>query len=333
MQGEPKVKGDLVALQRGVLTEAAAREMLEKIRWPDGVACIECGSVEVGRIEAKAKEYTKPDGSKRFVPARHLYKCKACKKQFTVTKGTIFEDSKIPLQMWIEVMYRMCSSKKGISAYQIMREYGLSYESAWFMCHRIRWAMTERGGSLLSGTVEADETYVGGKLRGPRKGIQQTVSRSEVIKAAMDKKTPVFGILERGGRVRAGVMLKVTGPATHSALLSNIDLKNSHLMTDEAQVYAAIGKHLPHDVIRHKSEYVRGKVHTNGIEGFWAGLKRQLIGTHHHVDAGYLNMYVQEQAFRYNARTITDKERFTSLLGQVDGRLDWYVGKNAGEPS
>lgn len=329
MHTDSTPKGDLVKLQRGLMTEADARAMLERIRWPKGVACLYCGSMNIGRIEAKGKVYTRPDGSERVVPARHLYKCRDCRKQFSVTKGTIFEDSKISLQVWITVMYRMCSSKKGISAYQIHREYGMNYEAAWFMCHRIRWAMTEKGFSFLSGTVEADETYVGGKPRGNRKGIQERRTRSEVIKEAVDKKTPVFGILERGGRVRAGVMPKVTGPAAQGALLANLDLKNTRLMTDEAQVYKLIGKHLPHDVIRHKSEYVRGEVHTQGIEGFWAGLKRQLIGTHHHVDAGYLNMYVQESAFRHNTRKQSDAERFAILGGQVDGRVDWYLGRNA----
>lgn len=162
-------KGDLVKLQRGLMSEPDARAMLERIRWPNGLACIYCGSMNVGRIETKPKTYTRPDGTERNVMARHLFKCRDCRTQFSVTKGTIFEDSKIPLQVWITVMYRMCSAKKGISAYQIMREYGLSYESAWFMCHRIRWAMTEKTLEPLSGTVEADETYVGGKLRGHRK--------------------------------------------------------------------------------------------------------------------------------------------------------------------
>ena len=165
MHDESTPKGDLVKLQRQILSEADARAMLERIRWPEGVRCVHCGSDNVGRVETKGKTYTRPDGSERTVPARHLFKCKAkeCRKQFSVTKGTIFEDSKIPLTTWITVMYRMCSSKKGISALQIQREFGLFYEAAWFMCHRIRWAMTEKRPALLMGIVEADETYVGGK--------------------------------------------------------------------------------------------------------------------------------------------------------------------------
>jgi transposase-like protein len=149
MHSESSPKGDLVKLQRGLMSEADARAMLERIRFPDGIHCIfsDCGGAEVYRIETKPS--VRKDG--RSVPARHLFKCKSCKHQFSVTKGTIFEDSKIPLVTWMQVMYRMCSSKKGISAHQIHREMGITYEAAWFMAHRIRWAMTEKGGTLLSG--------------------------------------------------------------------------------------------------------------------------------------------------------------------------------------
>ena len=227
----------------------------------------------------------------------------------------------------------MCSSKKGISAHQIHREYGLTYEAAWFMAHRIRWAMTEKGGSLLSGTVEADETYVGGKQRGHIEGRHVTMTQSERVQAGLDNKTQVFGILERGGRVRAQVQpekgTRLSRPELQATLTGNIDTKNAHLITDEALYYRGIERHLPHGIIRHRSEYVRGEVHTQRIESFWAGLKRQLMGTHHHVDAGYLNQYVQKHAYRHNTRQITDQERFSQLLGQIDGRVTWYVGQNA----
>jgi len=189
MHSESNPKGDLVKLQRGLLSEAEARAMLERIRWgDDGPRCIfpDCGGAEVYRIE------TKPSVRKngRTVPARHLFKCKACKRQFSVTKGTIFEDSKIPLTVWISAMYRMCSDKRGVSAHEIHRQYGIGYEAAWFMVHRIRWAMTEKGGSLLSGVVEPDETYVGGKPGGHRKGIQAMRTRSEVIRVCLPSKSP-----------------------------------------------------------------------------------------------------------------------------------------------
>jgi transposase-like protein len=325
MHSEPKNKGDLVSLTDGTLTEASARAMLERIRWPGGLRCIfsDCGGAEVYRIEVQGKTLK----SGRVVSPRHLFKCKACKRQFSVTKGTIFEDSHIPLRTWITVMYRMCSSKKGVSAHQIHREFGLSYESAWFMCHRVRYAMQDRDDSPLSGVVEADHTYVGGKLRGHRADRIKTNTMSDSVRQGFEKKTPVFGIRERGGRVRASAMPKVSLKAVEAALTENVDLPKSRLMTDEHAVFMTIKRHLPHDVIRHESEYVRGEVHTQGIESFWALLKRGLIGTYHHVDAGYLNQYVNEFAFRHNARKVTDAERFTSLLGNVEGRVDWYVGK------
>jgi transposase-like protein len=338
MHNESTPKGDYVKLQRQMLSEADARAMLERIRWPEGVRCVFCDSDNVGRIEAEAKTYNRPDGKVRFVPARHLFKCRVCRKQFSVTKGTIFEDSKIPLTTWITVMYRMCSSKKGISALQISREFGIYYEAAWFMCHRIRWAMTDKNPAILTGTVEADETYVGGKPRGHAQHRARKMDMSERIKAAFRNKTQVVGMLQRGGEVRATV---TTGPKgarmshkeIQAVLRANIDVKNANLITDEHNYYQGIEQHLPHGVITHKSEYVRGNVHTQGIEGFWSGLKRQLEGTHHHVDAAYLNQYVQEQAYRYNTRKITDAERFTSLMGRVDGRLDWYLGEKDGDPS
>jgi transposase-like protein len=284
MHTDSNPKGDLVKLQRGLMSEADARAMLERIRFPNGLHCIfsDCGGAEVYRIETKAKTYTRPDGTERHVAARHLFKCKACKRQFSVTKGTIFEDSKIPLVVWISVMYRMCSSKKGISAHQIHREYGLTYEAAWFMCHRIRWAMTEKDGSLLSGVVEADETYVGGKLRG-HVADRSDLTQGQRIALALAKKTPVFGMLERKGRVRATVVPQPKQRDVQARLKANIALEKSVLITDESMLYYGISKSLPHGVIRHKSEYVRGTTHINGIEGFWAGLKRQLEGTHHHV--------------------------------------------------
>ncbi len=324
MNNEPVTKGSMVTVTDGSLTEADARAMLERIRWPEGVRCVfeDCDGTQVYRIDTKGND---GENGKRKVSPRHLFKCKTCRRQFTVTKGTIFEDSHIPLRTWISVMYRMCSSKRGVSAYQIKREYGLSYEAAWFMCHRIRWAMTEKSVTApLTGTVEADETYVGGKLRGHIEVRRATMTQSERVAAGMKKKTPVFGILERGGRVRAQVM-PISKAGIQSVLAQNIDTRRARLMTDESALYGGINRHLPHGVIRHASEYVRGETHTNGIESFWSILKRGIIGTYYHVDAGYLNQYVQEFAFRHNTRKGSDFERFATLMKQVDGRLNWYL--------
>ena len=327
MHIEPKSKGDLVKLTDGTLTEADARRMFECMRWPNGVVCPldNCGGSEVYRITVKPAVRKSGKREGKEVGPRELFKCKACKRQFSVTKGTIFEDSHIPLRYWLIVMYRMCSSKKSVSARQIEREFGLSHRAAWFMCHRIRWAMTDKNPNPLKGTLEADETYVGGKVRGNRAHrMKQDLSKR--MKEAWDKKVPVFGVVERGGNIRAAVMPKVNQNNVERALWRAIDRSDSRLMTDEHPVYLYASKMLPHDVIRHESEFVRGEVHTQTIESFWAILKRGLIGTYHHVDAGYLAQYVNEYEFRHNTRKVSDAERFRQLVSQTSGRVEWYVG-------
>ena len=327
MHDEPQRKGDLQSLTDGTLTESDARTLLERMRWPDGLICplADCGGSGAYRIQVAGKTLK----SGRVVGPRQLFKCKACKRQFSVTKGTIFEDSKIPLRAWLTVMYRMCSSKKGVSARQIGREFGLTPESAWFMCHRVRYAMTDKNPTRLKGIVEADETYVGGKLRGHPKHRAAKFDMAERIRQARANKIAVFGIKERGGRVRAQAIPEISQRKVEKVLHDNIDPAETRLMTDEHAFYYWIKNRVPHEVIRHVSEYVRGEVHTQGMESFWAVLKRGLIGTYHHVDAGYLNQYVQEFAFRANTRRISDNERFTSLVANVGGRVDWYLGKKA----
>ncbi len=325
MHREATRKGPMVQLTDGTLTEADARTMFEGMRWPNGVVCAfdDCGGSEVYRISVAEKTLA----SGRYVGPRELYKCKACRRQFSVTKGTAFEDSKIPLRTWLGVMYRMCASKKSVSARQIEREYGLSHRAAWFMCHRIRFMMTDKNPAPLKGTIEADETYIGGKPRGHK--VDRKVkypTMSEAVKEAKARKTPVVGAIERGGRIRAAVIPKVTQAKVEQALWNAIDRNNSRLMTDEAPFYFHMAKALPHDVIRHESEYVRGEVHTQSIESFWAILKRGLVGTYHHVDAGYLAQYVNEYEFRHNTRQISDAERFRVLASQTEGRVDWYLG-------
>jgi transposase-like protein len=323
MHKEPTRKGPLVALTDGSLTEADARTMFEGMRWPNGVCCTfnDCGGAEIYRLVVKGKTLA----SGRVVGDRHLYKCKACRRQFSVTKGTAFEDSKIPLRTWLVVMYRMCSSKKSVSARQIEREFGLSHRAAWFMCHRIRWMMTDKNPRPLKGTLEADETFIGGKPRGHRE------HRATEGRRNFANKTPVLGIIERGGNVRAAVMPDIKSDDVNRAMWDSIDRPNSRLFTDEHKFYYYANKMLPHDVIRHKSEYVRGEVHTQNIESFWAILKRGLVGTYHHVDAGYLAQYVNEYEFRHNTRKVSDAERFQMLASQTSGRVDWYLGKQASQ--
>ena len=331
MHGEPKSKSEVLKLTDGTLTEADARAMLERIRWPDGPHCprSDCGGAEAYRIEVKAS--IRKDG--RLVGPRHLFKCKACRRQFSVTKGTIFEGSKIPLRTWIMVMFRMCASKKGVSAHQVHREFGLGYETAWFMCHRIRFAMQDKDASLLTGTIEADETYVGGRGRRGHPVYHERV-KDEVemgLRSAPKKKdwrkekAIVFGILERGGRVRTVMVDEATARSLTPLLKDNIDLQRSNLITDGHPAYRLIRQHLPHDTIDHEIEYVRGDVHTQGIENYWSLLKRGIIGTFHHIGRNHLPEYLDEFQFRFNRRKISDGERFYDLLRKVEGRLAWYL--------
>lgn len=304
-------------------TDEECRTFLEKQRWPNGPICPKCGATEPYHITRKSR-------TKNVVQS--LYRCRACKRQFTATVGTIFEDSHVPLSKWFAAIYLMCSSKKGVSAHQLHRTLGITYKSAWFMCHRVREAMTEKGFDLLSGTIEADETYIHPRTRRGHKVWHEKV-KDEIemgLRPQPEKKAPyqdnptVFGILERNGRVRT---MKV--PATTSAVLKPImgrmiDMRNACLITDGHPAYRDIRRFLPHDVIDHEVEYVRGDVHTQGIENYWSLLKRGLYGVFHHVGEGYLSQYLSEFEFRFNRRKISDAERFAALMKQTQGRLLWY---------
>ena len=299
-----------------------ARDYLERIRWPDGPVCLNGCASEVYRFEAK----TQRNGT--VGPTRHLLKCKACRRQFTATVGTIFEDSKVPLNKWLAAIYLMCASKKGISAHQLHRMLGVTYRTAWFMAHRVRHAMGRDDGPL-SGVIEADETYIGGKARGhPRQRLKGT-ERYEKAQRSYADKVPVVGILERGGRVRPVVMEQGVGKGEVTEVLKeHIDLDRSILVTDESALYGKIKRLLPHRTVKHANEYVTGDdIHTQGIEGFWSLLKRGLHGTYHHVAPAFLGMYADEAAFKYNTRKMNDAERVASALANAHGRLTWYVGR------
>jgi len=225
----------------------------------------------------------------------------------------------------------MCASKKGISAHQIHRQLGITYKSAWFMCHRIREAMRDKGVlSPLSGTIEADETYIGGKKRGHRvwtEFIQDEVEmglREKPIRHPRMDKSIVFGMMERKGKVRTKHINEMKAKTVQGIMAMGINLKESRLITDNNPAFRLIRQHLPHDIIRHELEYVNGDIHTQGIENYWSILKRGLYGVFHHVDAEYLHNYLNEFEFRFNRRKIKDAERFASLMGQTQGRLQWY---------
>lgn len=289
------------------LTEDEARNLLETIRWPDGPCCPRCGSTDVVSV-----------GGKSARPG--LRRCKDCpgRKQFTVTVGTIFESSKIPLRDWVYAFARMCASKKGISAHQLHRELGITYKSAWFMCHRIRHAMQQDGTIKLDGTVEVDETYVGGKPR--RKGVSK--------RGRGTAKTPVVALVQRDGQVRSRVLGDVTGATLKGAIREHVQ-SSATIMTDEHAGYKGIGREFDggHRVVKHSAGEYSRKVDgasTNSAESHFALIKRGVYGTFHHVSKRHLQRYCDEFAFRWNHRKISDTERAVAALRSADGKRLFY---------
>jgi transposase-like protein len=307
-----------------IFTDAdKAREWLESVLWQDGPICPHCGIVGAAYALRNAKN--RPG----------LYKCKGCEQQFTVTVGTIMERSHIPLNKWLLAFHLMAASKKGMSAHQIGRMLGLTYKSAWFMCHRIREAMREgKFPDLLGGpnkVVEVDETYVGGKETNKHKSKRQKGMHGG------KGKEPVMSLVERGGRVSSHHVPKVTAKTLKPLLKEQIDAA-SFLMTDESVVYTPIGEAFAgHGTVNHSiQEYVRGFFfHTNTVEGYFAIFKRGITGTFHHVSEQHLKRYLGEFDFRYNERAalgVNDNERMVKVAkGVVGKRLTYRRTRGAEE--
>ncbi|MEM9751763.1 MAG: IS1595 family transposase [Planctomycetota bacterium] len=299
----------------------AACEFLERQRWGDTPCCPHCGSVAVYQMKKRGSE-------ERQTNMR--WRCKDCGKQYTVRTGTVMEDSRIPLHNWCYAFWRAATSKKGVSALEIKRHTGLSYKSALFLLHRVRWAMAPTDqGPKLSGTVEADETYVGGKPR-YRKPQKRTAEKRRTLtsyQTIRDRKTPVFGaVCRETGQVRARVMPDVTGINLREACNELID-KSSRLVTDESRMYTKLGReYASHETVAHgRGEYVRGDVTTNTIESFWSLIKRGVYGVYHNVSRKHLQRYVDEFEFRYNHRKMEDGERTVAAIrGSVGKRLMYH---------
>jgi transposase-like protein len=289
-----------------------AREHLEALRWPHGPVCPHCGVI--------GDHYALKGASHR--PG--LMKCKDCRKQFSVTVGTVFEKSKIPLNKWLMAVHLMCASKKAVSSHQIHRMLGVTYKSAWFMTHRIREAMKPEGTGLMGaggGTVEADETYWGTSKAKP-KGAR-----------GYDHKMKIVSLVERGGEKRSIVVKQVNIKSMTQLLEANI-CKSANLMTDEHSAYVPVGKTFAsHGVTKHgKKQYAVGNVHSNTVESSFSLLKRGLIGTFHHVGEQHLQRYVTEFDFRWNTRTkmgYTDAERAAAALRSIAGKRLTYRQINA----
>ena len=280
----------------------AARKHLEALRWPDGAECPHCGLIKATAVKGGR------DG---------LYQCNACREQFTVTVGTVFERSKIALNKWLLCNHLLCSSKKGMSAHQIHRMLGVTYKTAWFMCHRLREAMKSDGDGPLGGpnaVVEADETFVGGK------------QRNRATRAVKPKKA-VVALVERDGRARSFHVANVNAKTLRPLVVTNID-RRSHLMTDESMVYTRAGREFAgHSTVVHsKQEYVRqgGFTHSNTAENFFSIFKRGVIGTYHHMSEAHLGRYCAEFDLRYNTRNMNDGERAAIMLKGGEGRRLTY---------
>ncbi len=309
--------------------EDKARKHLEAIRWPDGPVCPHCGIVDKAyKLEGESTR----DG---------LYKCAECRKPFTVTMGTIFEDSHIPLHKWLLAIHLMCSSKKGISAHQLWRNlWGTdpktgkqlgSYRTAWFMAHRIRWALGQEPlASKLAGIVEMDETYIGGKQRfGEKPKYQWGEDGRPKPKAKKnpdwrDKKAPVVSILQRDGQVRSKHFERVTAENLEPMIQETID-KSAHVMTDSANLYHGAPESHKHSTVNHKAkEYVRHEdgvcITTNTVESYFAIIKRGIDGIYHHVSKTYLDQYLREFDYRYNVRKMNDADRFTLAVKKTEGK-------------
>lgn len=293
------------------MSEDEAREMLEAIRWNGSPVCPHCQSNEAYKLTPK-------EGSKT---RKGLYKCSSCRKQFTVTVGTIFEGSRIKIADWLMAIYLMCSSKKGISAHQLHRTLGVTYKTAWFMAHRVRLAMSQEPlADLITGEVELDSTYIGG--REANKHAHKKIEGN--MGASVKTKTPVFALVQRGGELRARKIKTLSNYNIRDEVRKHVN-PSATLMTDEASAYQMLDAEYNREIVQHsKNQYVKGKAHTNTLEGWFSLLKRGVTGTFHHVSDQHLDRYVDEFAFRYNRRNITDAQRAVDALKKVGGKRLMY---------
>lgn len=314
-----KQQFSIPSLLAQVPTEADAYELLERLRWEKGIVCPHCASVGKHYFlnPANGKSRATRTGA---VSQRRVWKCRDCRKQFSVLTGTIFHGTKIPVRTWLCVIFEMCASKNGVAAREIERKYNLTPKSAWFMTHRIREAMKrEPLASLLSGTVVADETWIGGK---PGNMHAQKRPRWE------SRKTPVLSLVDKTtGEVRSAVIPNVRGETLRRAIAEQVDMANTVLHTDSLRGYLKVAQTMKgHESVNHEAgEYVRYDVTTNIVEGFFSQLKRSVDGTHHHVSVEHLSRYLCEFDFRASTRRITDSDRMHLMLGQVLGRRLTYA--------
>jgi transposase-like protein len=288
-----------------------ATQFVAALRWPDGVTCPHC------------------DGKNcAYVASRRIWQCKDCRKQFSVKVGSIFEDSPIPLSKWLPAMWMLVNCKNGVSSYEIARDLGVTQKTAWFMMHRLRLAIHAKSFDKLSGHIEADETYIGAKSRNmhvaKRKRVKMTRGRKIAGKVA------VMGLLERhnsdgDSRIRLEILNTMKRHEVHGLIRKHVE-SGSALSTDTYASYGGLNADYMHKFIDHAETYVEGEVHTNGCENFWSLLKRAIKGTYVSIEPFHLFRYLDEQAYRFNNRKLTDAKRFIDACAAVfDKRLTYHA--------
>jgi transposase-like protein len=277
-------------------------EFVANLRWPSGPVCPRCGCVEYS-----------------YLTTRRVWKCKGCKKQYSVKVGTIFEDSPLPLTKWLPAVWLIANSKNGISSHELGRSLGVTQKSAWFMLHRIRLAMQTKSFLRLSGEVEVDETFIGGKARNMHRGER----KRKGVEGPQGGKATVLGMIERGGQVRAEVVPDVRRKTLRPRVIDAVEVGSS-IYTDALKSYTGLDVAYSHETIDHAERYVDGRVHTNTIENFWSLVKRGLNGTYVSVEPFHLFRYLDERVFTFNLRDRSDYGRFTAVVGHVSGRRLTY---------
>ena len=307
--------------------EQTCIDAVAMMRWADGPHCPDC----LG--DAGKNPY--------YLQTQKRWKCRTCRRQFSVKVETIFEDSPIPLQKWLPALWMLVSCKNGISSHEIHRALGVSQKSAWFMLHRLRLALKAKDlgtkiGGKESGGVEVDETFIGGKVKNMHRERRARFAAQSGHTGGATGKAIVVGMLDRDERkIRAQVVPNVKRETLQDAVLKNVKY-GSPLYTDNAVPYDRMNWHYVHEVVNHAEEYVRGQVHTNGLENFWSLLKRNLKGTYVAVEPFHLERYVDEQVFRFNNRAtkenpLNDSDRFLLALSQVSNKRLTFAeltGKN-----
>src|SRR5882672_10549736 len=285
----PRIKSemDLLSLFEKFGNDERCRMYLEKLRWPEGVRCVRCGSEKVSHIYK-----------------RNQFACDSCQYHFSVTAGTIFHDSHLPLMKWFAAIYLLSESKKGMSALQLKRTLKVAYKTAWYLCHRIREAVKDADHSdLLSGIVECDETYIGGKAKFIHKSKLAKMTKGAY---GYDNKVMVLGAIERDGNLRLSAS-KVKSPTReilHNFIKAKLADETALIVTDEAPNYRGVAdKDTLHATVNHREEqWVRGIVHTNTLEGVWSLFKRSIVGSYHQISVKHIDRYLDEFEFRYNNR-------------------------------